>query len=44
MAAIYVETSVWSHVFAEDAPEKRADTLRFLDAARRGPPPRAAGW
>jgi len=30
MARIYVETSVWSHAFAEDAPESRASTLEFL--------------
>jgi predicted nucleic acid-binding protein len=36
MATIYVETSVWSHAFAEDAPEKREETLRFLDRARAG--------
>jgi len=33
---IYVETSVWSHAFAEDAPESRKATLAFLDLSRRG--------
>ena len=33
---IYVETSVWSHVFAEDAPERRQQTLEFLDLADEG--------
>lgn len=35
MRSIYVETSVWSHAFAEDAPESRDATLRFL--RRAGP-------
>jgi predicted nucleic acid-binding protein len=34
--SIYVETSVWSHAFAEDAPESRAATERFLEDAREG--------
>jgi hypothetical protein len=34
MATIYVGTSVWSHAFAEDAPDRRAETLRFF---RRAP-------
>ncbi len=33
---IYIETSVWSHVFANDAPESRAATERFIDDARKG--------
>ena len=33
MARIYVETSVWSHAFAKDAPESRASTLEFLRRA-----------
>lgn len=33
---IYVETSVWSYAFAEDAPESRRATLDFIDLARRG--------
>jgi hypothetical protein len=32
---IYVETSVWSFAFAEDAPEYRADTIVFLDLCRK---------
>jgi predicted nucleic acid-binding protein len=31
--AIYVETSVWSHALADDAPESRTATLDFLGAA-----------
>ncbi len=34
--SIYVETSVWSHAFADDAPDSREATLNFLDAARQG--------
>jgi predicted nucleic acid-binding protein len=34
--SIYVETSVWSHAFADDAPDSREATLKFLDAARQG--------
>jgi len=34
--AIYVETSVWSYAFADDAPESRAATLDFFQAAREG--------
>ena len=34
--SIYVETSVWSHAFADDAPESRDATLNFLAAARQG--------
>lgn len=34
--SIYVETSVWSHAFADDAPESRDATLEFLEAARQG--------
>ena len=33
---IYVETSVWSFAFAEDAPDYRSDTLTFLDRCREG--------
>jgi hypothetical protein len=29
--SVYVETSVWSHAFAEDAPHLRQETERFLD-------------
>ena len=32
--SIYVETSVWSHAFAEDAPESKEATLAFFDRAR----------
>lgn len=32
---IYVETSVWSFAFADDAPDYRADTEEFLDCCRR---------
>ncbi len=31
-----VETSVWSHAFAEDAPELREATEQFLDEAQTG--------
>ena len=31
----YIETSVWSFAFAEDAPEYRADTIVFLDLCRK---------
>ncbi len=34
--SIYVETSVWSHAFAEDAPESRDATLTFFETARQG--------
>ena len=34
--SVYVETSVWSQAFAEDAPEIRKATGRFLDEARSG--------
>jgi len=34
--SIYVETSVWSQAFADDAPESRDATLEFLATARRG--------
>ncbi len=32
---VYVETSVWSFVFADDVPEYRADTIAFMDLCRR---------
>ena len=32
----YVETSVWSHAFADDAPESREATEQFLAQAREG--------
>ena len=31
---IYVETSVWSYAFADDAPESRKATLEFFDLAK----------
>jgi predicted nucleic acid-binding protein len=31
---IYVETSVWSHWFAEDSPEAQTETRRFLRKCR----------
>ena len=34
--SIYVETSVWSHAFADDAPQLRAATEQFLADAREG--------
>ena len=34
--SVYVETSVWSHAFAEDAPQAREATQKFLDEARAG--------
>jgi len=33
---VYVETSVWSFQFADDAPEKREITRQFFEEARRG--------
>jgi hypothetical protein len=33
---VYVETTVWSFAFADDAPDYRADTLRFFDRCRAG--------
>lgn len=32
---VYIETSVWSFVFAEDAPEYRVDTLMFFELCRK---------
>jgi predicted nucleic acid-binding protein len=34
--SVYVETSVWSQALAEDAPDIRRATERFLDEAREG--------
>jgi len=34
--SVYVETSVWSQAFTEDAPDLRRATERFLDEAREG--------
>lgn len=33
---VYAETSVWSFVFADDAPDYRAQTLEFFDRCRSG--------
>jgi hypothetical protein len=32
---LYIETSVWSHWFADDSPERRDATRRFFDLCRR---------
>lgn len=32
---IYIETSVWSFVFAEDTPEYQADTLAFFELCKK---------
>lgn len=32
---VYIETSVWSFAFAEDAPDYRADTLRFFELCKK---------
>ncbi len=34
--SVYVETSVWSHAFAEDAPQLRKETEKFFDEAKKG--------
>src|SRR5438552_17760151 len=33
---VYVETSVWGFVFANDVPDYRRDTLAFFDRCRAG--------
>lgn len=33
---VYIETSVWSFAFAEDAPDYRADTELFFERCRQG--------
>jgi predicted nucleic acid-binding protein len=33
---LYLETSVWNFIFAEDAPEKKYITLKFFDRVREG--------
>lgn len=33
---LYLETSLWNFCFADDAPEKKEVTLRFLEKVRRG--------
>lgn len=32
---IYIETSVWSFVFTDDAPEYQADTIAFFELCKR---------
>ena len=32
---LYLETSVWNFCFAEDAPEKQAATLQFLERVKQ---------
>ena len=32
---VYIETSVWSFAFADDAPEYRVDTLEFFELCKR---------
>ena len=32
---IYIETSVWSFVFAEDSPDYQADTLAFFELCKK---------
>ena len=33
---LYIETSTWNFVFADDSPEKMATTKEFLDLVRKG--------
>ncbi|MEW5946347.1 MAG: PIN domain-containing protein [bacterium] len=33
---LYIDTSVWNFLFADDAPEKRQDTQRFFDEIESG--------
>ena len=33
---LYLETSVWNFVFADDAPEKKEITLKFFDKIKKG--------
>ena len=33
---VYVETSVWSFVYAEDSPDFRVNTLEFFERCRQG--------
>ncbi len=33
---LYIETSTWNFVFADDSPEKMATTKEFFDLVRRG--------
>lgn len=36
MLRVYIETSVWSYAFAEDAPDHSAITHQFFDRCRQG--------
>jgi hypothetical protein len=33
---LYLETSVWNFLFADDAPERKGDTIRFFEEIRNG--------
>ena len=33
---LYIETSVWNFLFADDAPDKKQDTIRFFEEIRSG--------
>ncbi|MFQ5786694.1 MAG: hypothetical protein ACE5H1_01810 [Thermodesulfobacteriota bacterium] len=33
---LFLETSVWNFVFADDAPEKKEITLKFFDKIKKG--------
>ncbi|MDR3304599.1 MAG: hypothetical protein LBS85_01005 [Clostridiales Family XIII bacterium] len=33
---VYLETSVFNFVFADDAPDKKADTLKLFEEVRQG--------
>ena len=33
---LYLETSVWNFIFADDAPEKKQITLAFFDKVKDG--------
>ncbi|OHB90119.1 MAG: hypothetical protein A3D13_06825 [Planctomycetes bacterium RIFCSPHIGHO2_02_FULL_40_12] len=33
---LYLKTSVWNFIFADDAPEKKEITLRFFDKIKKG--------
>ena len=33
---LYIETSVWNFLFADDAPEKKRDTIRFFEEIQSG--------
>lgn len=36
MLKLYIETSVWNFLFADDAPEKMSETHRFFEEIRSG--------